>query len=179
MADLPFPDSLCHRCAAPPKYVRTERSTFIRCPLLDEKYPRQPVLACPMFRPPIITTERLWLRETAPADVLLVTPKLWLAVEKASGTPVGQAGLLSQVVDGVVEPEVSYHIAEPYRRRGFAREAALAVRDWAFARGHDHVIALIREDNAASQAVARSLGMTPRGHATHAGLDHVVWRVDR
>lgn len=50
-AGLPFPTSLCHRCAAPPEYVRTRTSIFIRCPLLPEKYPRQPVLQCPLFRP--------------------------------------------------------------------------------------------------------------------------------
>jgi hypothetical protein len=48
---LPFPDSLCHRCAAPPRYVRTQTSTFILCPLLPTKYPRQPVLQCPAFKP--------------------------------------------------------------------------------------------------------------------------------
>ena len=48
---LPFPESLCHRCAAPPRYVRTGRATFILCPLLPERYPRQPVMACPLFRP--------------------------------------------------------------------------------------------------------------------------------
>jgi len=47
---LPFPTSLCHRCAAPPRYVQTPTSTFIRCPLLPEKYPRQPVVRCPLFR---------------------------------------------------------------------------------------------------------------------------------
>ena len=48
---LPFPTSLCHRCAAPPKYVRTKTSTFILCPLLPQKYAPQPVLRCPLFRP--------------------------------------------------------------------------------------------------------------------------------
>lgn len=48
---LPFPTSLCHSCAAPPKYVRTQTSLFILCPLIPEKYPRQPVLHCPYFRP--------------------------------------------------------------------------------------------------------------------------------
>jgi hypothetical protein len=47
---LPFPESLCHRCAAPPRYVRTERSVFVMCPLVPEKYPRQPVVTCPLFR---------------------------------------------------------------------------------------------------------------------------------
>jgi nucleoside-diphosphate-sugar epimerase len=47
---LPFPDSLCHACAAPPKYVRTTRSIFIFCPLF-RRYPPQPVAECPKFVP--------------------------------------------------------------------------------------------------------------------------------
>jgi hypothetical protein len=46
---LPWPESLCHRCAAPPKYVRTKSSVFIHCPLLPQKYPPQPVRQCPLF----------------------------------------------------------------------------------------------------------------------------------
>jgi hypothetical protein len=49
---LPYPDSLCHGCAAPPRYVRSARgSVFILCPLLPQKYPPQPVRSCPLFRP--------------------------------------------------------------------------------------------------------------------------------
>jgi hypothetical protein len=48
---LPFPSSLCHGCAAPPSYVRTRTSVFIRCPLTPGPYPRQPVLDCRFFRP--------------------------------------------------------------------------------------------------------------------------------
>jgi hypothetical protein len=51
MADVPFPESLCHRCDAPPRYVRTARSVFILCPRLAVKYPAQPVLSCPAFHP--------------------------------------------------------------------------------------------------------------------------------
>jgi hypothetical protein len=47
---LPFPDSLCHRCAAPPKVIRTARSAFIHCPVL-KLYPPQPVRECAAFRP--------------------------------------------------------------------------------------------------------------------------------
>jgi hypothetical protein len=47
----PWPQSLCHRCAAPPRIVRTPSSVFILCPLLPEKYPPQPVLRCALFRP--------------------------------------------------------------------------------------------------------------------------------
>lgn len=49
---LPWPESLCHLCAAPPRYVRTARSTFILCPRLGEaKYPPQPVRACALYTP--------------------------------------------------------------------------------------------------------------------------------
>jgi hypothetical protein len=48
-AGRPFPESLCHRCAAPPRYVTSDRgSVFIHCPVL-QRYPPQPVLACDAF----------------------------------------------------------------------------------------------------------------------------------
>lgn len=50
--DVPFPTSLCHACAAPPKYVRSARSCFILCPLTAKKYPPQPVVQCALYRPP-------------------------------------------------------------------------------------------------------------------------------
>lgn len=49
--ERPYPESLCHGCAAPPRYVRTATSTFIMCPIVPEKYPRQPVRHCPHHRP--------------------------------------------------------------------------------------------------------------------------------
>lgn len=49
--ELPFPASLCHKCAAP-RYIRSGKgSVFVLCPLLPEKYPRQPVRSCPLFAP--------------------------------------------------------------------------------------------------------------------------------
>jgi hypothetical protein len=45
----PYPESLCHRCAGR-RYVPARASTFVMCTVLDLKYPRQPVLACPAFR---------------------------------------------------------------------------------------------------------------------------------
>jgi hypothetical protein len=54
-AVLPFPESLCHRCGAPPRYVTTDRgSVFVFCPLL-RRYPGQPVLACDVFVPRVET----------------------------------------------------------------------------------------------------------------------------
>lgn len=48
----PFPTSLCHRCAAPPRYIESARGqVFILCPLHPDKYPRQPVHRCALFTP--------------------------------------------------------------------------------------------------------------------------------
>ena len=56
----------------------------------------------------------------------------WLALDKASGHPVGQAGLLVLQVDGVEEIGLGYIIHRPFWRMGFASEAAAASRDHAF-----------------------------------------------
>lgn len=200
---LPFAESLCHSCAAPARYVRTATSLFIRCPLLEEKYPRQPVRECPLYRPSVLATERLVLRELAAGDEPFLASMtdtvqnasdwlqrcllryrrdghgLWLALSHESGEPVGLIGLLQQDVAGVSEAEVSYHVHAPFRRRGFAVEGARAVVEWAFARGHDHVIALIGDDNVASKAVAKQLGMTAGELVTHAGQPHRRWHLDR
>jgi hypothetical protein len=48
-AGRPFPQSQCHRCAAPPRYVTSDRgATFIYCPVL-QRYPGQPVEGCEEF----------------------------------------------------------------------------------------------------------------------------------
>jgi hypothetical protein len=50
-SDKPFPSSLCHRCAAPPRYVRSDKgSIFVHCPVL-KRYPPQPVTSCDAFTP--------------------------------------------------------------------------------------------------------------------------------
>jgi len=47
--ELPFPQSLCRRCAAL-KVVKSAQSTFFMCTALPNKYPPQPVRQCPAFR---------------------------------------------------------------------------------------------------------------------------------
>jgi RimJ/RimL family protein N-acetyltransferase len=105
---------------------------------------------------------------------------LWLVLEKVGGQPVGMVGLSTQDVNGVLEPEVGYLIHRPFWRRGFATEAALAVRDHAFTvLDKPRVVSLIRPQNTPSQGVAKRLGMTLEGRAHHRGLEHLVYAVSR
>jgi RimJ/RimL family protein N-acetyltransferase len=99
-------------------------------------------------------------------------------IERSSGRPVGMVGLLTQVVDGLYELEVGYHLLPSAWGKGFATEAAAACRD--FAREHrcaPAVISLIDHQNFASQAVARRNGMTYEKDTVHRGVPAMVWRV--
>lgn len=105
---------------------------------------------------------------------------LWLAEDRATGEPVGQVGLMTQLIDGVEEPEIGYLIHRPFWRRGLASEAALGVRAWAFdTREHSRVISLIRPENLPSQGVARKLGMTPEKRTRFFEMEHIVFSVRR
>ena len=106
---------------------------------------------------------------------------LWLVSDKATGQPVGQVGLVTQNIRGVEETEVGYLIHRPFWRQGYATEAALACRDYAFdALGRQQVISLIRPENVPSQGVARKLDMqTELIHVQHGGFEHLVFSVSK
>ena len=105
---------------------------------------------------------------------------LWLVVDRASSKPVGTVGLIMQEVEGSRQPEICYVIHQPYWRRGYATEAALGVREYAFnVRGNRRVISLIRPENIPSQGVARKLGMAPERNVDFKGLEHFLFAVSR
>ena len=103
---------------------------------------------------------------------------LWLVEETAAERPVGQVGLLWQNVEGAREPEIGYLLDRSCWKRGFATEAAAAVRDDAFgAHGLRRVVSLIRPENLSSQAVAGRLGMAPEREVVFHGLPHRMFSV--
>jgi RimJ/RimL family protein N-acetyltransferase len=99
---------------------------------------------------------------------------LWV-VETHDGAFVGDCGLTVQDVEGTPHVEVGYHVMPQVRRRGYATEAALAVRDCAAAAGVEHLVALIRPENLPSQGVARKLGMEVERTAYVHGADALVF----
>jgi [ribosomal protein S5]-alanine N-acetyltransferase len=106
---------------------------------------------------------------------------LWLAIEKTTGEPVGQVGLLIQQVHGVEEKEVAYLIHRPFWRRGFATEAGIAARDYALdVLSRQRVIALIRPENVPSIGVAHKLGLEEEpDRVEHSGFEHIVFSFKR
>ncbi len=100
----------------------------------------------------------------------------WLALDKSSNQPVGQAGLLVQQVDGVEEIGLGYIMHRPFWRKGFASEAARACMEYAFTNlGRSRVIALVRPENIPSQGVALKLGMQVEKSTLFADFQHLVF----
>ena len=57
---------------------------------------------------------------------------LWAVCLKETGEVIGDCGLTMQLINGQIKPEIGYHIRADKQRNGFAKEAAIADRDWAF-----------------------------------------------
>ena len=100
----------------------------------------------------------------------------WLVAERATGRPVGQVGLLLQEVADQPEYEIGYMIHRPYWRRGYAFEAAHAVRRQAYEeRGLTRIISLVRPENIPSLAVASKLGAVIEREVLFKDLRHLVF----
>lgn len=85
----------------------------------------------------------------------------WMARDRASGRIAGtvQAQVYRSTPPLVVE--VAWVVAVPFQRQGLAVEAAGALVTWLREQGADVVIAHIHPDHAASEGVARALGLHP------------------
>lgn len=80
------------------------------------------------------------------------TPK-WRAIPS-------DCGLTMQEVEGEWFVEAGWHVRSHLQRKGYASEAAAAVRSAAAAAGIEHLVAIIRPTNIASQRVATTIGLT-------------------
>ena len=82
---------------------------------------------------------------------------LWAMELKETGELIGDCGITMQNIDGELLPEIGYHISKNFWRRGYASEAASAVRDWAFRnRDFPALYSYMTAENIPSQATAAS-----------------------
>ena len=100
-------------------------------------------------------------------------------VEKDSNALVGQCGLLLQQVDGKFEIEIGYHVLPKFWGNGFATEAALLFRDYAFENKlRDSLISIIHVENIRSQRVAEKNKMTREAQTEFKGFPVFVYRTN-
>ena len=84
---------------------------------------------------------------------------LWAVCLKATGEMIGDCGLTMQLIKGEIKPEIGYHIRTDKQRKGYAKEAAIAVRDWAFNNTPFNIIySYMKYTNEASAKTAMSYG---------------------
>jgi len=91
---------------------------------------------------------------------------------------IGQCGLLTQEVDGIMETEVGYHLLKKYWGNGYAPEAARMFINFAF-ENHlaDSVISIIDIGNRNSQRVAEKNGLKIDKQTKWRGLNVYIYRV--
>ena len=109
---------------------------------------------------------------------------LWAVTLRSTGQVIGQCGLTRQHMLDQDVIEVGHSFNRTHWHRGYATEAALACRDYAFDRlDAERVWAQIRDTNRASMNVAIRLGMTVRGRfeKQYRGvtMTHLAFAVDR
>ena len=85
---------------------------------------------------------------------------LWAVVLKETGEMIGDCGLTLQNINGTIKPEIGYHIARKHQRKGYAKEAARACRDWSFENTPFNILySYMKASNVASFATAMANGM--------------------
>jgi len=85
---------------------------------------------------------------------------LWAVCLKDTGELIGDCGLTLQKIHGELLPEIGFHIRRDCQQRGYAREAAGAVRDWSFRNTEAPALySYCKYTNEPSIRTAESIGM--------------------
>jgi RimJ/RimL family protein N-acetyltransferase len=109
---------------------------------------------------------------------------LWCVTRRDDDTCIGFVGLhvpdfLPEIMPAV---EIGWRLARSEWGRGYATEAAVAARDFAFGvAGLDRLVSIAHADNRASTRVMGKLGMTPERATVHPkhGVPVVVYELRR
>lgn len=109
---------------------------------------------------------------------------LCAVILKANNELIGQCGLTMQECGDREVLEIGYLFQKAYWHKGYATEAAIACRKYAFEVFEaEEVFSIIRDNNIPSQSVAKRNGMTVGGRFTkhYYGMDmpHLVFSVKR
>jgi ribosomal-protein-alanine N-acetyltransferase len=109
---------------------------------------------------------------------------LWAVILKENNKMIGQCGLTMQDFAGKQVLEVGYLFQKAFWHNGYASEAAIACKQYAFDKlNADEVFSIIRDTNTASQNVAQRNGMTICGefvkHYRNIDMPHIVFSVKR
>lgn len=85
---------------------------------------------------------------------------LWGVILKDGDIFIGDCGITMQNIDNELIPELGFHIIKAYCNKGFATEAALACKEYAFdVLNYSRIFSYTTVQNIPSQKVAEKIGM--------------------
>jgi RimJ/RimL family protein N-acetyltransferase len=101
----------------------------------------------------------------------------WAMVAEG-GELVGRVGLRRTSIGGELAVELAWTIHPAWQGRGLATAAALEGLALGRELGLEEIYALVLLANLPSRRVAEKAGMRAAGEITHAGLPHLLYRID-
>ena len=105
---------------------------------------------------------------------------LWAMILKETNILIGDCGLSLQNIDGDICPEIGYHIYKDFWRCGYGKEAANAVKEWAFNNtSYQTLYSYMTTSNVASYKTAESIGMKRIKTYTEDGIEHYVYSINK
>ena len=105
---------------------------------------------------------------------------LWALELKETGEFIGDCGISLQNIDGEILHEIGYHINKRFWRRGYAKEACAAVKEWFFENTDcDRVYSYMNKENVASYSTARANGMRLIKEYNDGEEDLLVYMVEK
>lgn len=109
---------------------------------------------------------------------------LWAVILKETNEMIGQCGLTMQDCEDKQVLEIGYLLQRAYWHQGYASEAAIACKEYAFEKlNAEEVFSMIRDTNIASQKVAIRNGMTVADqfmkHYRGVDMPHLLYSVKR
>ncbi|HCC35048.1 MAG TPA: GNAT family N-acetyltransferase [Ruminococcaceae bacterium] len=100
---------------------------------------------------------------------------LWAVILKDGDVFVGDCGITMQDIGDEIIPEIGFHIIKEYCNKGYATEAALACKEYAFnVLKYPQVFSYTTKRNVPSQAVAKKIGMQLYKHFEKFGEEQIV-----
>ncbi|MEC5425249.1 GNAT family N-acetyltransferase [Virgibacillus sp. C22-A2] len=145
------------------KIIETKR-LYLRELVLEDTHQLSKVLSDPesmQFYPEPFSTEKVgsWIQWNID-NYKKYNHGLWAVVLKDGDNLIGDCGITMQFIEGETVPEIGFHIIKDYWNKGYATEAAIACRDYAFmVLKYPKVFSYTTIKNTPSQKVAEKIGM--------------------
>lgn len=137
---------------------------YLRELTLDDKYELAKVLSDPIsmeFYPHPFSDEEVerWITWNI-ENYKNYHHGLWAVILKEGNIFLGDCGITMQNIGDEIVPEIGFHIIREYCKKGYATEAALACKEYAFQKlNYSSIFSYTRVRNIPSQTVARKIGL--------------------